>query len=104
MSVTSPVIEGADSRFVAAADVLRPYVGCFWVIQATRGAAIRIVPDGGTSISIEPGNRRSPGWRLRGPLVQPQDRRFPEDTLLIGVRLRPGVARLITGVPADRIV
>src|SRR5262245_57824587 len=104
MSVTSPVIAGADTRFVTAAEVLRPYVGCFWVISAIRGATIRVVPDGGTSISIELGNNRSPRWMLRGPLVHPQERRFSADAVLVGVRLRPGVAHLITGAPADSMV
>ena len=67
MSITSTLIDGADIRFREAADVLRPYVGCFWAITAQRGAAIRVVPDGSTAISIRIENGRASGWFLRGP-------------------------------------
>ena len=92
MSVTSTVVDRAETRFVEAAAPLRPYVGCFWVITAERGARIQIVPDGSTSISIELRNDRSSGWCLRGPLVRPDVRRFASPATLVGVRLRPGVA------------
>ena len=104
MSVTSTVVDRAETRFVEAAAPLRPYVGCFWVITAERGARIQIVPDGSTSISIELRNGRSSGWSLRGPLVRPDVRRFASPATLVGVRLRPGVAFLVTGVSADAMV
>jgi hypothetical protein len=44
MSITSTVVHRAESRFIEAADVLRPFVGCFWIITADRGATIRVVP------------------------------------------------------------
>jgi hypothetical protein len=51
MSISSTLVHGADIRFQEAADALRPYVGCFWVITAERDAIIRVVPDGTTAIS-----------------------------------------------------
>ena len=45
MSITSTLVHRAEIQFHQAADVLRPYVGCFWVITAERDATIRIVPD-----------------------------------------------------------
>jgi AraC-like DNA-binding protein len=104
MSITSTVVHRAETRFIEAADGLRPYVGCFWVITAQRGAMIRVVPDGSTSISIQPQHNRSSAWFLRGPLVEPQVRRFAAPGALIGIRLRPGVAYLVSGVPADGMV
>jgi AraC-like DNA-binding protein len=104
MSVTSTVVHRADTRFIEAAARLRPYVGCFWVITAERGARIQIVPDGSTSISIELRHDWSSGWFLRGPLVRPDVRRFASPATLVGVRLRPGVAFLISGVYADAMV
>jgi AraC-like DNA-binding protein len=104
MSITSTVIDGADTRFIEAADVLRPYVGCFWVITANRGAAIRVVPDASTSISMEVRTGWSSGWVLRGPLVRPQERVFQAAGTLVGVRLRPGVAFLVSRVPADAML
>src|SRR4029453_14213278 len=104
MSVTSTVVDRVETRFVEAAAPLRPYVGCFWVITAERGARIQIVPDASTSISIELRRDRSSGWFLRGPLVRPDVRRFASPATLVGVRLRPGVAFLVSGVAADAMV
>ncbi len=83
--------------------MLRPYVGCFWVIAADRDARIRIVPDASTSISMELQDRPS-GWLLRGPLVRPEDRRFTSPTTVVGVRLRPGVAFILSRIAADATI
>jgi AraC-like DNA-binding protein len=104
MSVTSTVVYRAETRFIEAVNALRPYVGCFWVITAQRGAMIRVVPDGSTSISIQLSDGQYPPWFLRGPLVTPQVRRFASPATLIGVRLRPGVAFLVSGIAADAMV
>jgi len=104
MSITSTVIERAETRFVQAAEPLQPFVGCFWVITAEQGAVICIVPDGSTSISIQCVDGRRANWFLRGPVVRPEVRRFRSAGTLIGVRLRPGVAHLVTGTPAAAIV
>ena len=103
MSITSTLVHRAEIRFHQAADVLRPYVGCFWVITADRDATIRIVPDGSTSISIDVQGRPAE-WLLRGPLMRPEERRFTSATTLVGVRLRPGVAFILSGIAADRTV
>jgi hypothetical protein len=47
------VVERAAIRFHAADPALQPFVGCFWIIETERGAALRIVPDDTTSIAIE---------------------------------------------------
>jgi hypothetical protein len=83
---------------------LRSYVGCFWVISAERGATIRVVPDLSTSISTELANGRTSGWWLRGPLVRPDERRFPSPTTIVGVRLRPGVAFILSAMAAEGMV
>jgi len=104
MSITSTVVQRADIQFHEAPEVLRRFVGCFWVVTADRDATIRIVPDGTTSISVLLQNSEPPRWFLRGPLVRPEERRFTSPALLIGVRLRPGVAYIISGIPAHAIV
>jgi AraC-like DNA-binding protein len=104
MSISSTVVDRAEIRFHEAADALRPFVGCFWVVTAERGATIRVVPDGSTAISIQLAKRQPSDWVLRGPLVRPDERRFTSTALLIGVRLRPGVAFLLSGIPAHTIV
>src|SRR5262245_7327671 len=104
MSISTTLIDRAEIRFQEAADALRRYVGCFWVITAECEARIRVVPDGTTAISIQ---RQSDGpseWSLRGPLLQPDERRFTAPTTLVGVRLRPGVAFLLSGIQAHSMV
>jgi AraC-like DNA-binding protein len=104
MSITSTLVHRAEIRFHEAAGELRPYVGCFWIVTAERNATIHVVPDGSTAISVELQKGRPSGWFLRGPLVRPEQRRFPSPAILIGVRLRPGVAHVLTGTPAHAIV
>jgi AraC-like DNA-binding protein len=104
MSISSTLVRCAEIRFHEAADALRPFVGCFWVVTAKRRATIRVVPDGTTAISIQLQKSQPPEWFLRGPLVRPDERRFASPGMLIGVRLRPGVAFLLSGIPAHRVV
>src|SRR5262249_6777008 len=103
-TITSTVVHQAEIRFREADVALRPYVGCFWVISAERDATIRIVPDGSTSISTDLRNGRSSGWWLRGPLVRPDERRFSTPATTVGVRLRPGVAFILSAMAADGMV
>src|SRR5215471_19965789 len=104
MSISTTVIDRADIRFQEAANALRRYVGCFWVVTAECGATIRVVPDGTTAISIERQKSGYSEWFLRGPLLRPYVRRFTTPTTLIGVRLRPGVAFMLSEIPAHSIV
>jgi AraC-like DNA-binding protein len=103
-TITSTVVDQAEIKFREANIALRSYVGCFWVISAERGATIRVVPDLSTSISTELVNGRTSGWWLRGPLVRPDERRFPSPTTIVGVRLRPGVAFILSAMAAEGMV
>ena len=103
MSITSTVVQRADTRFIEAAEALRPYVGCFWVITAEQGALIGSFPTGPHPFP----SSRETAVRPRGfsgPLIDPDVRRFRSPGLLIGVRLRPGVAFLVSGLAADAMV
>lgn len=104
MSIAATLIEGANVDFRSPPEALRQYVGCFWIIRADRGATLRFIPDGYSSIACELGSDRPAQWFLRGPSLGPSLRRFTARSLLAGVRLRPGVPHLLTGSPADRIV
>ena len=104
MSISSTLVSRADIRFHEAAEALRPFVGCFWVVTAERGATIRVVPDGSTSISIQLQKSDTCEWSLRGPLLRPDERRFVSPATLVGIRLRPGVAFLLSGIPAHALV
>jgi AraC-like DNA-binding protein len=103
-TIASTVVDRAEIRFRKADIALRPYVGCFWVISAERDATIRIVPDGSTSISTELGNSRTPGWWLRGPILRSDETRYSSPATVVGVRLRPGVAFILSAMAADAMV
>src|SRR5215467_2922402 len=104
MSISTTLIDRTEIRFQEAANELRRYVGCFWVVTAECGATIRVVPDGTTAISIERQKTGYSEWFLRGPLLRPDERRFAASTTLIGVRLRPGVAFMLSGIAAHSMV
>ncbi len=104
MSISSTLVHRAEIRFHGPAEVLRPHVGCFWVATAERGATIRVVPDGTTAVSVQLQGGRPADWVLRGPMLRPAERRFTSPAVMVGVRLRPGVAFLLTGIAAHSIV
>lgn len=104
MSVGSTLVRGAEIRFQEAAETLRPWVGCFWVIAADRDAVLRLVPDGSTTISAQLRDGEAPVWSLRGPVLQPDERRFETPATVVGIRLRPGVGFLLTGVEMETLV
>jgi methylphosphotriester-DNA--protein-cysteine methyltransferase len=104
MSISSTLVHRAEIRFHEAADALRPFVGCFWVVTADRDATIRVVPDGSTAISMQLKKGRPSEWFLRGPLLRPDERSFTSPAMLIGIRLRPGVAFLLSRIPMQTLV
>src|SRR5262245_12527494 len=104
MGISSTLVHRAEIRFHEAPGALRPFVGCFWVVTAERDATIRIVPDGSTAISIELQASEPSRWFLRGPLVRPEARRYSSPATVIGVRLRPGVAFIVSGIAAHTLV
>ena len=104
MSISSTLVDRAEIEFHEAADAIRPFVGCFWVMTAERDSTIRVVPDGSTAISIQLQKGYTPEWFLRGPLVRPDERRFTTEAQLVGIRLRPGVAFLLNKTPAHTII
>ncbi len=104
MSVGSTLVSGAEIRFQEAAEKLRPFVGCFWVITADCDATLQLVPDGSTTISAQLRDGAAPAWFLRGPLLKPEARRFAAPATIVGIRLRPGVAYLLTGIATETLV
>jgi AraC-like DNA-binding protein len=104
MSISGTVVDRADIRFHTAAPALQAHVGCFWVITAESGATVRVVPDGTTSICIEQAQNAASEAYLRGPLLQPTELRFAAPSTLVGIRLRPGIAFMLTSVPAHTMV
>jgi len=104
MTISTTCLDRASIEFHPAPDALKPFTGCFWILSAEAGATIRLVPDGTVAIALEVPPRGRPAWQLRGPLLRPAERRFAAPTTTVGVRLRPGVGFLVTGVPAHTLV
>jgi AraC-like DNA-binding protein len=104
MSISSTLVDRAQIRFREAADALRPFVGCFWVVTAECGATIHVVPDGSAAIAVQLDESARREWVLRGPLVRPDERHYKSPVTLVGVRLRPGVAFLLTATPSHTLV
>ena len=104
MTISSTRMDRAPIRFQDAPDALRPYVGCFWIITPKAGATIRVVPDGTTAIFAESQKNQHPQWFLRGPVLRPVERRFTVPMTLVGVRLRPGVAFMLSGIAAHSMM
>jgi AraC-like DNA-binding protein len=106
MTITSTQVDRATIQFHEPAGALKPHVGCFWVVTAERGGSIHIVPDGSTAISMQferEGGEPSE-WFLRGPIVRPETRQYASGATVIGIRLRPAVAFLLSGITADAMV
>jgi AraC-like DNA-binding protein len=104
MSITSTQVDRATIQFHEAASSLKPHVGCFWVVTAERGGSIHIVPDGSTAISMQLQGSEPSEWFLRGPLVRPETRRYASGATVIGIRLRPAVAFMLSGIAAHAMV
>src|SRR6516165_1199252 len=104
MTISSTRMDRAPIRFQEAPDALRPYVGCFWIVTPKAGARIRVVPDGTTAIFAELQKNQHPEWFLRGPVFRPVERRFTVPMTLVGVRLRPGVAFMLSGIAAHSMM
>jgi AraC-like DNA-binding protein len=104
MSITSTQVDRATIQFHEPAGPLKLHVGCFWVVTAECGGSIHLVPDGSTAIATRFRHGEPAEWELRGPLVRPETRRYASGAIVIGIRLRPGVAFLLSGIDADAMV
>lgn len=97
------MVRGAELRTRPPIPELAAYLGCFWWIDVAPGTCVRTFPDACTSISVVVSSA-TPQCFLIGPRLAPVERVPSIGSSLFGVRLNPGVAFLLTGVPADRLV
>ena len=70
MSISSTLVDRAEIRFREPAGALGPFVGCFWIVTADRGATIREnndfyynVADAKAAYLVAPGTRAEVGYR-----------------------------------------
>lgn len=103
MNVASAMVEGAELRLRAPIPSLRPYLGCFWAMETTAATHLRTMPDGCTAILVRAAKGASAECWFVGPCLNPVQRTAVPEELLFGVRLRPGVAFAMTGVPACQL-
>ena len=96
MNVASAMIEAADLRLRPPAPTLRPFLGCFWSITTTIRTRLRTLPDACSALCVQCAKGRGPNCFLIGPQLTPRERAPGAGQVLFGVRLRPGVAFLLT--------
>jgi AraC-like DNA-binding protein len=103
MNVASAMVAGAELTLRRPIYSLRSYLGCFWAIETTSATRLRTLPDGCAAISVEVREGASPKCLIVGPCLTPTERVPAAGQILFGVRLRPGVAFSLTGVPVYKL-
>src|SRR5581483_3323828 len=101
----SAIVEGTELVSRRPVAELQPYLGCFWALVHEPGTSVQTIPDASTYLVIELSERAAPRCLIAGPRLKsmrsaPATRR----TDILGVRLRPGVAFLLTGTSIDQLV
>src|SRR5260221_11104541 len=99
MNVASAMVAGAELTLRRPVSLLRSYLGCFWAIETTPATRLRTLPDGCAAISVEVREGASPKCLFVGPCLTPTERVPAAGQILFGVRLLPGVAFPLHGVP-----
>ena len=103
VNVATALVEGAELKLRRPVPSLRPYLGCFWSMETTEVTRWRIVPDACTVLSIELRNGARPKCFLTGPRLTPGERIPGSGLVLLGVRLEPGVAFVLTRKPVHEL-
>src|SRR5262245_30789596 len=99
VNVASALIEGVELKLRRPVLPLRLYLGCFWAFETNLATRLRVIPDGCTTIAIEASESRSPQCFFVGPRRSPGERVPGSGQLFVGVRLHPGVAFGLIGIP-----
>ena len=104
VNVASAMVEGARLRLRRPVSSLRAHVGCFWSIETTPATRLRTLPDACATLSIESGHSKALECFLVGPRRTPAARVPAPGQTLFGVRLKPGVTFVFSGVPVHTLV
>src|SRR5260370_38524900 len=103
MNVASAMVAGAELALRRPVSSLRSFLSCFWAIETTAATRLRTLPDGCAGISVEMREGALPKCLFVGPCLTPTERVPAAGQILFGVRLRPGVAFALTGVPVCKL-
>jgi AraC-like DNA-binding protein len=95
-AAASAILQGGNLQLRPPISALRPYLGCFWSLTTTTDTRLRGLPDGCCMLWFER------DLFLSGPQLVPSERIPDPGQVLVGVRLQPGVAFLLTGVAVHK--
>jgi AraC-like DNA-binding protein len=103
VNVASAMVEGAALTLRRPVPSLRPYLGCFWSMATSTSTRLRTMPDACAALSVETGGGVSPKCFFTGPRLAPAEQIPPAGRVFFGVRLLPGVAFMLTGIPVYKL-
>src|SRR5262245_34181469 len=98
------VIEGTTLISRPPVSNLEWFSGCFFSMAYGPGAHVQTLPDPSSYLVIEISDNKAPRSFLAGPRLRAVRSAAVEAMQVAGIRLRPGVAYLLTGVCADKCV
>jgi AraC-like DNA-binding protein len=104
VNVASAMVEGARLKLRRPVPALRAHLGCFWSIEASPATRLRTLPDACATLSVSFRSGTISECFLAGPRQTPAERAPPAGQTLFGVRLKPGVAFVLTRVPVHPLV
>lgn len=104
VNVASAMVEGGRLRLRRPVSSLRADLGCFWSIETTSATRLRTLPDACATLSVVSGQGIALKCFLVGPRQTPAEGAPPAGQTLFGVRLKPGVTFVLTGIPVHTLV
>ena len=98
------VIEGTTLVSRPPVSALERFSGCFFSLAYASGVCVQTLPDPSTYLIVEIPQFRASRCVMAGPRLK-SARSVPAEAMqVLGIRLRPGVAFLLTGICAERWV
>ena len=104
MAMMSAIVEGTELISRRPVAELQPYLGCFWALVHEPGTCVQTIPDASTYLVIELSEEAAPRCLIAGPRLRSVRSAPTHRSDVLGVRLLPGVAFLLTGAPVDQLV
>ena len=103
-NVLAAVIEGTTLVSRPPVSELERFSGCFFSISYKPGVHVQKLPDPSAYVVIEVPDLKPPQCLIAGPRLKSARSAPAESMQVVGIRLRPGVAFLLTGMRVDRWV
>src|SRR5258708_14650305 len=100
----SAIVEGTNLVSRPPVAELQPYLGCFWALVHAPGTSGQTLPNASAYLVIEMPDAAPPHCILAGPLSKTLRSAPTERRNAVGIRLRPGVAFLLTVAHPPQLV